>query len=659
MDSSSQPTPEHTGQPRRRRPHGSWRAFAFALLALAGLLAFFKWQERLLQPAVETPAVGLSAPLDEVLEAMAGKAEPTLSGLYLMSRHAQYHKDDVAAKERMLAALALKPDDVQLAYEAMHAALMAGDAGVATELARRLDALPPKERDALPDGLPVARLLMVADDMKAKRYTDVQRRLELAIVDQNLGAFQRIFFTLIRAWAYAAVGDSAKAFEHRKILEKFEELRPFVLFHYAMIHAYLGQDAEAARTYAAALEGSATLPRRAAEIYANFLTHLKQPKEAKAAVDKFWQGNRDIWLEAEEIDAMLTAYGDKLMVATPEEGVAELLYGASSLAYQQSDIGMAYKLLYLALTMREDFPIARVLLATYMEHEDRYRDAIAMYGTIEEDSPFWPRARMEQAQLLAASGDEKEALKQLRKLEKDYEKSPNPWLHQADILRKQKSFAEAAEKYGEAIKRFTGAHPYQWPVYYMRAICYERSKQWDKAEADFNKALELSPDNPDVLNYLAYSWVEMGKNYDKALEMLMVAVTARPYDAHIIDSVGWVYYKLGDLDKAIKYIERAIELMPDDATVNDHLGDLYWHAGRKREARFQWERALLFEPEPELEQALKRKLKEGLPEAAVVGLPEAAVVKDGAGAGVKDGVTEDAAEEEGAEGGQEDKGDGS
>jgi Flp pilus assembly protein TadD len=154
----------------------------------------------------------------------------------------------------------------------------------------------------------------------------------------------------------------------------------------------------------------------------------------------------------------------------------------------------------------------------------------------------------------------------------------------------------------------------EWPLYYFRGISYERDKQWPKAVADFKKALALYPDQPLVLNYLGYSWVDRGENLDEAFKMLHQAVEARPSDGYIVDSLGWAYYKLGKYDEAVKELERAIDLKPGDPTINDHLGDAYWRIGRKLEAHFQWNHARDLGPEPDDKQKILEKIAHGLPD---------------------------------------------
>ena len=140
----------------------------------------------------------------------------------------------------------------------------------------------------------------------------------------------------------------------------------------------------------------------------------------------------------------------------------------------------------------------------------------------------------------------------------------------------------------------------------------ERANKWDDAEKDFLFALSLYPDQPLVLNYLGYSWIDFGKNLKEAQNFIKKAILLRPNDGYFVDSLGWSYYRLGNYDKAVETLEEAVSLVPNDPIINDHLGDALWRAGYENEAIFQWNRALIYKPEKDLEENLKFKLRKGL-----------------------------------------------
>ena len=134
-------------------------------------------------------------------------------------------------------------------------------------------------------------------------------------------------------------------------------------------------------------------------------------------------------------------------------------------------------------------------------------------------------------------------------------------------------FADAVNAYDQAEKTIRSSSKRDWPTFYARAMAKEKLKQLDKSEADIQIALKLSPEQPELLNYLGYSWVDRGRNIPQALAMLEKARSLRPYDGYIVDSVGWAYYRLGRYDDAAKTLEAAVLLVPGDPTINEHLGD--------------------------------------------------------------------------------------
>ena len=177
-----------------------------------------------------------------------------------------------------------------------------------------------------------------------------------------------------------------------------------------------------------------------------------------------------------------------------------------------------------------------------------------------------------------------------------------------------KRYAEAIPAYTTALERIGTPQERHWPLLYARAMCYEKTGQWPQAEADLQAALKLRPEEPSLLNFLGYSWIDRGEHLDKARAMVERAVELRPRDGYIVDSLGWALYRLGDYEAAVAKLERAVELKPVDPTINDHLGDAYWRAGRRVEARFQWMRALRSADDDTDKAAIQSKLDKGLQE---------------------------------------------
>ena len=262
--------------------------------------------------------------------------------------------------------------------------------------------------------------------------------------------------------------------------------------------------------------------------------------------------------------------------------------------------------------MDPDKPAGLLLVADILDSAGRYKESNALFARIPRDSPLAWSARLRIAENLQSMGQTDEAIKELRAMSAERPDRIESLVALGQLLRIQQDFEGAARAYTGAIDRLPQVLPRHWSLFYARGIAYERSNQWNRAEADFLKALELQPEQPDVLNYLAYSWVEKGINQDRALQMLERAVQLRPNSGHIIDSLGWALFKLGKFQDAVPLLERAVELMPEDPVLLDHLGDAYWRVGRTAEARFQWERSLRNKPEPDLRIEVERKLERGL-----------------------------------------------
>lgn len=177
----------------------------------------------------------------------------------------------------------------------------------------------------------------------------------------------------------------------------------------------------------------------------------------------------------------------------------------------------------------------------------------------------------------------------------------------ADFYRYNKKYDLALSIYNQMIEENRGD---VWNIYYMRGICFEQLGDWDLAEKDFLKSLEIKPDSPNVLNYLAYGWVEREIKLDRSLQMLEEAYEANPESFYIIDSLAWAHFKKNNLSEAARLMEMVIDIAPGEAISLDHLGDIYYAMNRKREAIHFWQQALeLAEPEDEIEENVKIKLE--------------------------------------------------
>jgi len=292
--------------------------------------------------------------------------------------------------------------------------------------------------------------------------------------------------------------------------------------------------------------------------------------------------------------------------------MAEALVNLASLLSQERAEELALVHAHVALWLKPDFELARMLIGEVLQGQARRGEAVTVYRQIPASSPFSWMAGLRVAEELEGLDQVDEAAAELESLAAARPDSFEPLYRLGNLLRSKERFPEAVAAYDRAAARLGKPDRRYWSLYYFRGISLERMSDWARAEKDLLLALELEPEQPFVLNYLAYSWVDKKMHLDRAKGMLVRAVELRPDDGFIVDSLGWVYYRLGDYQEGVKQLERAVELRPQDPVINDHLGDAYWRVGRHQEARFQWRRSLHLGPDADLVPAIQGKIQNGL-----------------------------------------------
>jgi tetratricopeptide (TPR) repeat protein len=354
---------------------------------------------------------------------------------------------------------------------------------------------------------------------------------------------------------------------------------------------------------------------RVADGYARWLSRNKDPAAATAVYETFDKKLARHPLVQEGLRE--TRAGKKLppLVDSAQGGAAEALYGIGATLIRRGGEDLALVYLQLALYLQPTHPMALLSLADLYESVKKPQMAIKIYERVPASSPLKRNAQIQLATDLDSVERSDESIKILKGVISDDPKDLEAIMALGNIERGRKKFADCGLTYSRGIEALPAGNDKANSVwYYYRGICEERSKQWPKAEADMRKALDLQSDQPHVLNYLGYSWVDQGVNLDEGMKMIKRAVEQRPDDGYIVDSLGWAYFRIGNFDEAVKNLERAIDLKPEDPTINDHLGDAYWRVGRTLEAKFQWSHARDLKPEPEDLPKIEAKIENGLPD---------------------------------------------
>lgn len=520
----------------------------------------------------------------------------TNSGAYLAARFAQHNNDYEEAADYMQQVLAFDPENSSIQRDAIQQFIIAGDIEKAIDLA-----VASVEGEALRSNDALYTLLFMLKYVHVENYKDALTQIQKFDGQGLLGAVQ----FLVESWLTLGAERTVNAQAMEKAIENAGLFAPLMQYHAALMYVQIGDDVKAAEHYAHATASIESTPLRVVTQALYFYEKTENVKAAEVLTNAY----KKAYPYSQFLDVWNTE-GEQAVV-TAAEGMAELFFTIASIVFSErsGDDGLMY--IQFANYLQPDFPAARLMQGNMLEAGEHFDDAIAVYQSIDANSVYYPRAVIRIALNYEAKDSIDNALRTLRDLKKQFPNYLEVRRSYADILRSDKRYLKAADAYSVVIDAHKKNDAEDWRLYYARGICYEREKQWDRAEKDFLYALELEPEQPDVLNYLGYSWVEQGVHIDKARTYILSAVKQRPEDAHIIDSMGWVYYKLGEFDMAVKYLERAIALAPQDPILNDHLGDAYFRVGRTVEATFQWERALNFKPESDQEALIRAKLEAG------------------------------------------------
>ncbi len=312
------------------------------------------------------------------------------------------------------------------------------------------------------------------------------------------------------------------------------------------------------------------------------------------------------------------------MIRNARDGAAEALYGLGGAGTTQGDELAAMIYLRLALFLKPDHDLAAITIANLFEDLKRSDEAIRAYRAGPAgvaDARDAPRSNRRSSSTRSAATTTRR--RRCAPSSPPIPTTSTPGARSAACSDRPRHTKTPPIPTTRRSRWSATPDRSNWTLFYFRGICFERSKQWPKAEADFKKALELYPDQPQVLNYLGYSWVDRGVNLDEAFKMLRRAVDLRPNDGYIVDSLGWAHYKLGHYQEATEALEKAIDLKPADPVVNDHLGDAYWRVNRRIEAHFQWNHARDMKPDPEDLPEILDKIDHGLPDAPTASAPPA------------------------------------
>ncbi|MGF9693216.1 tetratricopeptide repeat protein [Rhizobium sp. 0TCS1.26] len=578
--------------------------FALRLLSSATFGAALILASAALQPAAAQDKPVTEAPI------FSSEKVNTFSGAFLAARTADVDHDYSTAIALYEKALQFEPANIDIRERLMISLLMNGQFD---ESLRHVEAL--KDDDA------VERVTTIVRGLDAIRKND-NANAEKILAYKGANDLDRLTHALLIGWAKVGAGKGADAVKSLKSLKGPDWFKVFTEYHMGAM-ALVAGDAQLARTH---LTTAITNQEAVATTPDTFMRAVMALARLEAS-----QGNKQKALDAISVaERLISNYaplkalrqsiekGEKpeQQVTTATQGAAGVLFAIGSALNRQGAEEMVSLYLQISHALDPQSADTLILLGGIAEKLEQPKQAIELYGRVPEGSPMRRISELQLGLTLAQTGEVDAAREHLRKLIESDPSDIRSYIAYGSVLSDAKDYAEMAKTYDKAVE-VIGPVPQasDWSVFFQRGIAYERLKEWDKAEPSFRKALELNPEQPQVLNYLGYSWVDMDRNLEEGLAMIRKAVELRPDDGYIVDSLGWAYYRLGRYDDAVTELERAVQLRAGDVTINDHLGDAYWRVGRRLEATYQWQRALTMKPELTDVPKIEQKIRDGLADA--------------------------------------------
>tara|TARA_B100000686_G_scaffold124488_1_gene131856 strand:+ start:6675 stop:8351 length:1677 start_codon:yes stop_codon:yes gene_type:complete len=528
-------------------------------------------------------------------------------GNYLAGESAYNNKDNKAAIYYFKNAIDLNKLDTEfgtdVAQKLCDLYLLEGEIDNCISLGRKI------EKKLTSDNINNTNILMalVVGDIKDKKFNLALKRLKKI----KKSSYERFSVPIIEAWLISEEKkDFKKAKKKLHELDKDLAINGLRNLNLALIHEFFDQNDEALIYYKKTLNAFTQPSFRLAELTANAFERNNDFEKSKEIYLKFLSNSSDKLLIEKPLKRIERKQIPDKIIKNIDDGISELFSTIASTFNSDftNDFSIIYS--YFSLYLEKDSEVAQLYLAELLENNSKFLEANNLYKKIKPSSSFFWHSKLKTARNLELLGENKSSISMLKEMSDEKKERYDSLKLLGDIYRNYDKYNEAIKSYNKAVSRIEEINKEHWDLLYSRGMAYERSNQWDKAEKDFLKILDLFPNQPDVLNYLGYSWVEQNQNLDKAKNLLIKAVGIKPSDPYFVDSLGWAYYHLKEYDKAVEELEKAISLMPTDPIINDHLGDAYLKVNRKLEALYQWKKAVEFKPESDLEKKIKKKIEE-------------------------------------------------
>lgn len=515
--------------------------------------------------------------------------EVGVSGSYLSSLFSRSNGDIESAIKSLKMVYAKQPQDTDVANQLMGLYLLGGHIDKAMEIATHVYKANDKD--------PISALMLSLKAIKNNDVAEASRILDKLAEDEG----GQLWLPLISAWLDVEQHQLKKPLMMEELSAEVGRAAPVVSYHLALINARGGFTKAAIENFKYSVEDQANPPARVMDRLIKFYEKNNSPEELKSIVTKYRELGAKLPVNLEDINSV-------------QDGASEILLTMGSLMLAADVTQDATLYLQLALYLKPGMDVAIITLAQAYSELQQYGIANELLAKIAQDNPLYNDAQLYIAVNLGRLNKTAEAEAKLDSIISEFPKSIDAYIAKGDLLRTKEHYAEAIKVYESALGVVKESKAQHWPIFFAIGICHDKLGNWNEAEKSLRHSIELSPNQPDVLNYLGYSFLIRGENFAEARTLIEKAITKRPSDPQIMDSMGLALYMAGDYKQSAMYLERAVSLLPADVTVNEHLGDVYWRMGRKNEARFQWDRSLTYSKGGASSAEIQEKIKYGLPE---------------------------------------------
>ncbi len=535
-----------------------------------------------------------------IILSIAGMVRAEISfGGYLAGRHALSTKDFDAASTYLSRAIEDDIENPELLNGLISVQVSLGDIGAAKVSSDNLDLLGVQTQ--------LSNMVKIAIQLRNRDFDNAKQQIE------NEQGINPLLDKIVTGWAFADQGNFEDAETIFDEIGKGSSLAQFSQMQKASMLAAYGRYESALNTIGNLEKNSNRISIDARALKVQLLLKLDNKEEATEYFSKiFGDGvNSDAANLRMQVEDHPNAYSIEESLSL-EAGIAYAFYAIADILKDDADPNTALLYVRLAQYLNENSQKAILLAADLLEQMGQYDLAVAEYAKISPSSSYFLSSELGRVGALRDGGKTEAALEVLYYLSREFSDIGVVHNSLGDFLRREERYSEAKIAYDRAVDIYRENNNVSWVVLYARGITHERLQEWDKAESDFRNALTINPDQANVLNYLGYSLIDRGEKLDEAMTMIEKAVSLQPESGYIVDSLAWGLFKLGKYETAIPHMEKAAELMPVDPIVTDHLGDLYWAVGRQLEAKFQWRRALSFDPELKDATRIREKLRIGL-----------------------------------------------